>query len=115
MKASYFCTVRAYCNIVVVYAITGEVNVNTDRDDTGNSLLITACQNGLQRIAKLLLRKGADINARVLVYYTSNVVEYCTVCILLCACASIVAIHCHVFRHGNCMPMRVHSYILACN
>ena len=45
--------------------IEGHVNVNTDRDDRGNSLLLCAAQNGLKRIAKLLLRKGADINARV--------------------------------------------------
>ena len=39
--------------------------MNTDRDERGNSLLLTAAQNGLKRIVKLLLRKGADINARV--------------------------------------------------
>jgi len=32
-------------------------------DDAGNTLLIIACQNGQKRIAKLLLRSGADLNA----------------------------------------------------
>lgn len=32
------------------------------RDAYGNTILITACQNGLKRIAKLALRRGADIN-----------------------------------------------------
>ncbi len=43
----------------------GTIDVNADRDDRGNSLLLCASQNGLKRIVKLLLRKGADINARV--------------------------------------------------
>ena len=43
----------------------GTIEVNADRDERGNSLLLTAAQNGLKRIVKLLLRKGADINARV--------------------------------------------------
>jgi len=34
------------------------------RDPYGNTILIVACQNGLKRIAKLALRRGADINAR---------------------------------------------------
>ena len=34
------------------------------RDPHGNTILIVACQNGLKRIAKLALRRGADINAR---------------------------------------------------
>ncbi|CAK4641743.1 hypothetical protein LEN26_013506 [Aphanomyces euteiches] len=33
-------------------------------DAYGNSLLIIACQNGLKRLAKELLRRGANINAR---------------------------------------------------
>ncbi|CAK9102743.1 Methylenetetrahydrofolate reductase [Durusdinium trenchii] len=33
------------------------------RDHFGNSVLSIACQNGLKRIAKLALRRGADINA----------------------------------------------------
>ncbi|RHY02151.1 hypothetical protein DYB30_011926 [Aphanomyces astaci] len=37
--------------------------VNTP-DEHGNSLLIIACQNGLKRLAKELLRRGANINAR---------------------------------------------------
>ncbi len=43
------------CNI----HCSGELNVNGDRDDHGNTLLITAAQNGLKRVAKLLLQKGA--------------------------------------------------------
>jgi hypothetical protein len=32
------------------------------QDDTGNTLLLIAAQNGVKRIAKLLLRRGASIN-----------------------------------------------------
>ncbi|KDO19922.1 hypothetical protein SPRG_14830 [Saprolegnia parasitica CBS 223.65] len=32
------------------------------QDAHGNSLLIIACQNGLKRLAKMLLRRGANIN-----------------------------------------------------
>ncbi len=46
-------------------SLAGTIEVNADRDERGNSLLLTAAQNGLKRIVKLLLRKGADINARV--------------------------------------------------
>ena len=34
------------------------------RDKYGNTLLTIACQNGNKRIAKAVLRRGADINAR---------------------------------------------------
>lgn len=34
------------------------------RDEWGSTLLIIACQNGNKRVAKLVLRRGADINAR---------------------------------------------------
>jgi ankyrin repeat protein len=34
------------------------------RDRFGNTVLSIACQNGLKRMAKLTLRRGADINAR---------------------------------------------------
>lgn len=34
------------------------------RDEYGNTLLIIACQNGNKKVAKLVLRRGADINAR---------------------------------------------------
>lgn len=34
------------------------------RDSFGNTILIVACQNGLKRVAKVALRRGADINAR---------------------------------------------------
>jgi len=37
--------------------------VNT-RDIHGNTILIIACQNGLKRLAKLVLRRGANINVR---------------------------------------------------
>jgi hypothetical protein len=33
------------------------------RDRFGNTMLAIACQNGLKRMSKLLLRQGADINA----------------------------------------------------
>jgi hypothetical protein len=34
------------------------------RDEFGSTLLTIACQNGNKRVAKLVLRKGADINTR---------------------------------------------------
>lgn len=34
------------------------------KDKFGNTLLAVACQNGLKRLAKLALRRGADINSR---------------------------------------------------
>ena len=34
------------------------------RDAKGNTLLLVACQNGLKRIAKLMLKHGADVNAQ---------------------------------------------------
>jgi hypothetical protein len=33
------------------------------KDKFGNTLLCVACQNGLKKMAKLALRRGADINA----------------------------------------------------
>jgi ankyrin repeat protein len=45
--------------------LDANVDVNS-RDDNGNSLLIVACQQGNKSIAKLLLRRGADINAQVI-------------------------------------------------
>jgi ankyrin repeat protein len=33
-------------------------------DDSGNTLLLLACQQGNKRLAKFLLRRGADVNAR---------------------------------------------------
>lgn len=55
--------------------LEGEVDVNMDRDEQGNTLLLAAAQNGLKRIAKLLLRKGADINAVNL--NGNGVLHYC--------------------------------------
>ena len=34
------------------------------RDRFGNTVLLVACQNGNKKIAKAVLRKGADINAK---------------------------------------------------
>lgn len=34
------------------------------RDEWGNTLLIIACQNGNKRVAKNVLRRGANINSR---------------------------------------------------
>ncbi|KAG1701493.1 hypothetical protein DVH05_010793 [Phytophthora capsici] len=47
----------------VMYMLDQGVSVNS-RDAFGNSLLSIACQNGLKRIAKLALRRGANINSR---------------------------------------------------
>ncbi|KAG2529429.1 hypothetical protein BBO99_00007006 [Phytophthora kernoviae] len=45
----------------VIYMLDQGVPVNS-RDAFGNTLLSIACQNGLKRIAKLALRRGANIN-----------------------------------------------------
>ena len=34
------------------------------RDNYGNTILVIACQNGNKRVAKAVLRRGANINAR---------------------------------------------------
>ncbi|EGZ23974.1 hypothetical protein PHYSODRAFT_483229 [Phytophthora sojae] len=47
----------------VVYMLDQGVPVNS-RDQFGNTLLSIACQNGLKRIAKLALRRGANINSQ---------------------------------------------------
>ncbi|EEY57122.1 uncharacterized protein PITG_10930 [Phytophthora infestans T30-4] len=47
----------------VVYMLDNSVSVNS-RDAFGNTLLSIACQNGLKRITKLALRRGANINSQ---------------------------------------------------
>ncbi|GMF13135.1 unnamed protein product [Phytophthora lilii] len=47
----------------VVYMLDQGVPVNS-RDSFGNTLLSIACQNGLKRIVKLALRRGANINSQ---------------------------------------------------
>ncbi|GMF40157.1 unnamed protein product [Phytophthora fragariaefolia] len=47
----------------VVYMLDQGVPVNS-RDAFGNTLLSIACQNGLKRVAKLALRRGANINSQ---------------------------------------------------
>ncbi|KAL3671879.1 hypothetical protein V7S43_002547 [Phytophthora oleae] len=47
----------------VIYMLDQGVSVNS-RDTFGNCLLSIACQNGLKRIAKLALRRGANINSQ---------------------------------------------------
>lgn len=45
------------------------------RDEYGNTILVIACQNGNKRIAKAVLRRGADINARN--YKGNTPLHYC--------------------------------------
>jgi hypothetical protein len=47
----------------IVYMLDQGVPVSS-RDAFGNTLLSIACQNGLKRIAKLALRRGANINSQ---------------------------------------------------
>ncbi|KAG2823196.1 hypothetical protein PC111_g10328 [Phytophthora cactorum] len=47
----------------VIYMLDQGVPVNS-RDAFGNTLLSIACQNGLKRITKLALRRGANINSQ---------------------------------------------------
>ncbi|KUF90950.1 Histone-lysine N-methyltransferase [Phytophthora nicotianae] len=47
----------------VIYMLDQGVPVNS-RDAFGNTLLTIACQNGLKRITKLALRRGANINSQ---------------------------------------------------
>jgi len=42
----------------------GVLDMDLDRDDKGNSLVIIACQNGNKKVLKELLRRGADPNVR---------------------------------------------------
>lgn len=48
------------------------------RDLYGNTILITACQNGNKRVAKAALRRGANINARN--YRGNTPLHYCYHC-----------------------------------
>lgn len=48
------------------------------RDSFGNTLLITASQNGNKKIAKLVLRRGANINARN--FKGNTALHYCFQC-----------------------------------
>lgn len=48
------------------------------RDEYGNTMLVTACQNNNKRMAKLLLRRGANINARN--YRGNTPLHYCFQC-----------------------------------
>jgi hypothetical protein len=48
------------------------------RDIYGNTMLITACQNGNKRVAKAVLRRGADINARN--FKGNTPLHYCYQC-----------------------------------
>ena len=38
-----------------------EIEVD-EQDDKGNTMLLVACQNGHKRMAKIVLRRGANIN-----------------------------------------------------
>lgn len=51
------------------------------RDEFGSTLLITACQNGNKRVAKLVLRRGGDINARN--FKGNTPLHYCFQCTVL--------------------------------
>jgi hypothetical protein len=48
------------------------------RDIYGNTLLIIACQNGNKRVAKAVLRRGGDINARN--FKGNTPLHYCYQC-----------------------------------
>lgn len=48
------------------------------RDQYGNTVLITACQNGNKRVAKAVLRRSADINARN--FKGNTPLHYCYQC-----------------------------------
>ncbi|RYH20322.1 ankyrin repeat domain-containing protein [archaeon] len=61
------------------------------RDTYGNTLLIIACQNGNKRVAKALLRRGANINARN--YKGNTPLHYCYHCkYLLLACLCLTSL-----------------------
>ncbi|DBA01803.1 TPA: hypothetical protein N0F65_002919 [Lagenidium giganteum] len=47
----------------VTYMLDQGVSVNS-KDEFGNTILAIACQNGLKRMAKLALRRGANINSQ---------------------------------------------------
>lgn len=47
----------------VTYMLDQGVSVNS-KDEFGNTILSIACQNGLKRMAKLALRRGANVNSK---------------------------------------------------
>lgn len=47
----------------VTYMLDQGISVNS-KDEFGNTILSIACQNGLKRMAKLALRRGANINSQ---------------------------------------------------
>ncbi|KDO18072.1 hypothetical protein SPRG_16514 [Saprolegnia parasitica CBS 223.65] len=47
------------------------------QDANGNSLLVIACQNGLKRLAKMLLRRGANINLQNMLGSGQHPLHYC--------------------------------------
>jgi hypothetical protein len=52
----------------VTYMLDQGVSVNS-KDEYGNTILSIACQNGLKRMAKLALRRGANINSQNVSYH----------------------------------------------
>lgn len=61
----------------VTYMLDQGMSVNS-RDEQGNTILLIACQNGLKRMAKLALRRGADIDAQNV--RVAMPVKFCFVC-----------------------------------
>jgi hypothetical protein len=84
------------------------------RDPFGNTLLIIACQNGNKRVAKAILRRGANINARNLKGNTP--LHYCYHCKwrlcsdLLCECFNLV-LCAHVDGYGDTLGQYIISKV----
>lgn len=67
----------------VTYMLDQGVSVNS-KDEFGNTILSIACQNGLKRMAKLTLRRGANINSKnVSGPHARNASYPCLLCVCL--------------------------------
>jgi hypothetical protein len=71
------------------------------RDDSGNTMLVIACQNGNKRVAKLLLRKGANVDVRN--YKGNTPLHYCYHCKLTFKIIIVLSFHeiCILVGYGS--------------
>ena len=70
----------------VTYMLDQGMSVNA-KDEFGNTVLSIACQNGLKRMAKLALRRGANINSRNVRAFAGILVDLHGFIQFVCVCA----------------------------
>lgn len=51
------------CTLLIMASNLSLTYLGNQRDENGNTILLTACQNGSKKVVKLALRYGADIDA----------------------------------------------------